>query len=119
MDFLNGDPKILTLLTFKMSPRGFQGGRNESLKLCSHVSCDWKEDTKPVNKIRALVLKAPLPLADHYSNWAKWAPLYLLLQDKSIGILAKERDINPGAFEVVSGLMFKTLLPRGEGSDTT
>lgn len=39
-------------------------------------------------------------------------------QRQAIGILGKEWDTNPGAFEVFSGLMFKTLLPQDEGSNT-
>ena len=61
---------------------------------------------------------AVLHLARHYPGWGEQVPLSVLVKDKGIEILAKEWDVNPGAFEVFNGLMFKTFLPRDEGSDT-
>ena len=56
--------------------------------------------------------------AYHYQNRDEQVPRYLLVKDKGIEILVEEQDRNPGAFEVLSGLMFKTWLPQDEGSNT-
>lgn len=37
-----------------------------------------------------------LHLEYHCSHWDEQVPLYVLVIDKGIGILAKERDVNPG-----------------------
>lgn len=43
---------------------------------------------------------------------------FICWSDKGTGVLDKEQNTNAGAFEVFSGLMFKTLLPQDEGSST-
>lgn len=62
-------------------------------------------------------MKIPHP-AYHRYNWGEQVLPCLLVKDKGIEILDKQQDTNPGASEVFSGLMFKTLLPQDEGSNT-
>lgn len=86
------------------------------LKLSSHLFCDQKLETKRTKKENKYpLLMIILHQAYHSQNRDEQVPPYLLVRDKGI---AKEQDINPGAFEVFSGLMFKSLLPQDEGSNT-
>jgi hypothetical protein len=57
--------------------------------------------------------------AHHCCKWGEQVLLYWLVKDKGIGILAEEQDTNPGAFQDLSGLIFKTLLSQNESSNTT